>query len=663
MATNSFITPAELQEFTLGQALAFKAQREPKLAKEIASVTGKLSDFNYEDVPILDTPVKDLSNGKAIASWNTASPYSLQQLENAKLRGEVSMQGGVLEVNNRLNAVFTDAGLNEKAGPESSINKRLESLLSDKDYKDYTGYTHFRARVKKVFSKNPHKSTKAVLARLNVEGKIAERNLLGFKYFSGLRMTDTATLEIQNYDPVMGSVDFIEGKSRQEKTVILRPGARAFFESAIGERESGLVFPNLKTLTKKVNDELKDTLPTVNTKDNAGNRKTRSFNMSDYRNLEESVLVEGGLGEDEKRFASGRMASTEASKYVDDETFYNKIEPMLLLVDAKLIAYSETANAVQYFQEIGISEEELPEKMKSVTIAKDLITAPRLLKTMSPEFLGAIPDVGGGRDTVGTDGSIITYTANPRLTEAYIDYTVGVFEKDTVENNIKASQGKIALAEIQESPEFKRITTPTKTPGSKKAVAETEVDFGDLPPHLIEALTNLGSMTSRVRELKEPEKKTDPDIVGMIDVGFGLPSTLGSLDETPKEEPSFKDWKSTIRKNLGKVGKINAAVTLGKAVYKSLQPPKEGEPDNLVTPYSVGESISNTAKDLFSSTEEVVSPPSPSQTSMNPEYNLPSEMQQSLQPKPTPAYTTDSRPFEERLQEYRQYMQNLREGK
>jgi len=216
-------------------------------------------------------------------------------------------------------------------------------------------------------------------------------------------------------------------------------------------------------------------------------------------------------------------------------------------------------------------------------------------------------------------------------------------------------------AEVTKS-ELNQIKTDAKNE-PKKAVAETEVDFGDLPPHLIEALTNLGSMTSRVRELKEPEKKTDPDIVGMIDVGFGLPSTLGLLDETPKEEPSFKDWKSTIRKNLGKVGKINAAVTLGKEVYKSLQPPKEGEPDNLVTPYSVGESISNTAKDLFSSTEEVVSPPSPPQTSMNPEYNLPSEMQQSLQPKPTPAYMTDSRPFEERLQEYRQYMQNLREGK
>ena len=151
MAQQRF-TPKELQQLTLGQSLALKAQREKNLATEIASVTGKLAGFEYDGQEILDTKLIELADGKAIAEWNVSSPYSVGQVEREKKEGRVSVQGGVLEVNNRLNNIFTEAGLNEKKGPQSSINNRLKQLLSTEEWTVYTGYKYFRGRAKKKYN-------------------------------------------------------------------------------------------------------------------------------------------------------------------------------------------------------------------------------------------------------------------------------------------------------------------------------------------------------------------------------------------------------------------------------------------------------------------------------------------------------------------------------
>ena len=257
MATPKLVSAKELQEYTLGQALAFKAQKEPRLQSEITSVLSKLSGFQYEDVPILDIKLKDLDDGKAITAWNMSSPYSLKSLGDSQQKGEVSSQSGVLQVNNRINTLFTDAGLNEKAGPQASVQNRLSSLMSKEEWDTYTGYKFFRGRTKKKFEGNLHAGTKAVLTRLNEEGKKTERDFLGVKYFSGLRLSDMADLEVSGYDPVMGTLTFIEGKSKNkptgEKTVILRPMARVFLEQAIGDRTQGKIFVDDKKLIASVN--------------------------------------------------------------------------------------------------------------------------------------------------------------------------------------------------------------------------------------------------------------------------------------------------------------------------------------------------------------------------------------------------------------------------
>ena len=651
MAQQRF-TPKELQELTLGQALALKAQREKNLATEIASVTGKLSGFEYEGKEILNTKLSELADGKAIAEWNISSPYSVGQVESEKKAGRVSVQGGVLEVNNRLNNIFTEAGLNDKAGPQSSINNRLKQLLSKEEWTVYTGYPYFRGRAKKTFSENVHAGTKAVLARLNAEGKKAERDFLGFKYFSGIRMSDMGDFEVSGYDPVMGTLTFIEGKSKGkptgEKTVILRPASRPFLESAIAGREKGTIFVDYKNLTSRVNAELKDELPTVTGKDSAGNPKEKNFTMGDYRDLEEGILLEAGLDKDERLFAAGRVGSDEASKYVEDEVYYEVISPKLLKADAKLVAYSETKNAVQYFKEIGFDEGQLPDELKSVIIAKDLVTSPRYKKMLSKEFLDGLPTQGGGLTATNEDGTTFVFKSDPALEAAYIEFAVGDYAKKTVDNDILVAQGKISLANILQSEEFaqaEEILTPAKKTTTKQPEVTVvdknkPIDYSDIPSHIMDALNTVGQLTQRTRQASKPvedQRPTTPSIGQAADI-FGTAldviaegKSAGMPPESGDVPPSFRNFARKAGR-IYKAGRtIYGAYMLKKAVQENLQPAQPGEP---ATMYDVGSDLLKGAQDFLS--RRSVEPQQPTQPSINPEYDEFSDIQRDLS---KPKYT------------------------
>lgn len=643
MAQQRF-TPQELQELTLGQALAFKAQREKDLATEIASVTGKLSGFEYNGKEILDTKLSELADGKAIAEWNISSPYSVGQLESKKKQGEVSKQGGVLEVNNRLNNIFTDAGLNDKAGPQSSINNRLKQLLSKEEWEVYTGYPYFRERVKKRFGDNVHSATKATLTRLNAEGKKAERDFLGFKYFSGIRMSDMGDFEVSGYDPVMGTMTFIEGKSKGkptgEKTVLLRPASIPFLESAIAGREKGTIFVDSKGLTTRVNTELKVDMPTVTTKDKAGNVKERNFTMSDYRNLEEGILLEAGLDKDERLFAAARTGTDEASKYIEDDVYYEVISPKLLKADAKLVAYSETKNAVQYFKDIGFDQAQLSDDLKTVIIAKDLVTSPRYKKMLSKEFMEGLPAQGGGLKATNEDGTSFVFTEDPALTEKYTEFVIGDYAKKTVDNDILIAQGKITLAEILNSEEYQEAeqtlgqSRGTKKPEVTVVDKNQPIDYSDLPQSVMDALNTVGQLTKRTREVSRPVEDQSPtetpsiaqaaDIFGTALDVIAEGKSSGIPGAEPETAPSFKSFARKAGRVYRAGRTIYGAYMLKKAAQEQLQPSQPGDPMTL---YDVG---SNLVGGIQKALESAPSMSTPTQPSISPEYDEFSDIQRDL---------------------------------
>lgn len=656
-------TPKELQELTLGQALALKAQREKNLATEIASVTGKLSGFEYDGQEILDTKLSELADGKAIAEWNISSPYSVGQVESEKKAGRVSVQGGVLEVNNRLNNIFTEAGLNDKAGPQSSINNRLKQLLSKEEWEVYTGYPYFRGRAKKKFSENVHAGTKAVLARLNAEGKKAERDFLGFKYFSGIRMADMGDFEVSGYDPVMGTLTFIEGKSKGkptgEKTVLLRPASRPFLESAIAGREKGTIFVDYKALTSRVNAELKDSMPTVTGKDSAGNPKEKNFTMGDYRDLEEGILLEAGLDKDERLFAAGRVGSDEASKYVEDEVYYEVISPKILKADAKLIAYSETKNAVQYFKEIGFEADQLPDELKSVIIAKDLITSPRYKKMLKKEFLEGLPTQGGGLKATNEDGTSFVFKSDPALEAGYLEFAVGDYAKKTVENKEAEALGTIRLAKILQSDEFaeaQEFLTPEKKTTTKQetqAPIPLELADDDLDDDILDALRGLGERFRKVRDATP----SVPMALEALDVAVDAASTKpppGAGQEETQFDKLFKYGRGAYKAGRNLYG----LYTLKKGMEQQLQPSKDGEP---VTLYDVGAAVYDQAEKLFSRPQSDVPQPTVQGPSMSPQYDEFSDIQRDLQTTPLGQQPKVQFDFDKEMKEYHEYMRTLRE--
>ena len=644
MATPKLVSAKELQEYTLGQALAFKAQKEPKLQSEITSVVGKLSGFQYEDTPILDIKLKDLDDGKAITAWNMSSPYSLSALADAKQKGEVSPQSGVLQVNNRINTLFTDAGLNEKAGPQASVQNRLSSLMSKDEWDTYTGYKYYRGRTKKKFEGNLHAGTKAVLTRLNQEGKKTERDFLGFKYFSGLRLSDMADIEVSGYDPVMGTLTFIEGKSankpKGEKTVILRPMARVFLEQAIGERKQGKIFVDDKKLTASVNKELKVDMPEVERKSPAGNVVKGGFTLSDYRNAEEAILLESGLEKDERLFAAGRMGTDEASKYIDDETYNEVIEPKLLKTDAKIVAYSETSNVPQYLSDIGIDPATVPEELRSVVIARDLVTSTRLKKVLNPEFLKSLPVQGGGMTATTEEGTYL-FQADPELSEAYRAYAIEDYSVKTTESRVAQMEGEMKLAEIMNSPEYRAAqetlqqAAPTaKEPQVTVVDKNQPIDYSDLPQNVMDALNTVGQLTKRTRQAGQPIEEQSPtqtpsigqaaDIFGTaLDViaegkASGMPGT------EPETAPSFKNFARKAGR-IYKAGRtIYGAYMLKKAAQEQLQPSQPGEP---YTMYDIGSDLVGGIQKALKSAPSVSTPTQPS---ISPEYDEFSDIQRDL---------------------------------
>lgn len=642
MATPKLVSAKELQEYTLGQALAFKAQKEPKLQSEITAVVGKLSGFQYEDTPILDIKLKDLDDGKAITAWNMSSPYSLSALADAKQKGEVSSQSGVLQVNNRINTLFTDAGLNEKAGPQASVQNRLSSLMSKDEWDTYTGYKYFRGRTKKKFEGNLHAGTKAVLTRLNQEGKKAERDFLGFKYFSGLRLSDMADLEVSGYDPVMGTLTFIEGKSankpKGEKTVILRPMARVFLEQAIGERKQGKIFVDDKKLVASVNKELKVDMPEVERKSPTGNVVKGGFTLSDYRNAEESILLESGLEKDERLFAAGRMGTDEASKYIDDETYNEVIEPKLLKTDAKIVAYSETPNVPQYLSDIGIDPTTVPEELRSVVIARDLVTSTRLKKVLSPEFLKSLPVQGGGMTATTEEGTYL-FQADPELSEAYRAYAIEDYSVKTTESRVAQMEGEMKLAEIMNSPEYKaaqetlqQAAPTTKAPEVTIVDKNQPVDYEDLPQHLLDTLSVVGQLTQRTRQAGKPiedQRPTETPSIGQAADIFGTALDViaegkaepGTTPEEPGTAPSFRSFARKAGRIYRAGRTISGAYMLKNAIQENLQPSQPGEPATL---YDLGAEAIQQARELFSQPQE------PAQPSTSPEYDEFSNIQRDL---------------------------------
>lgn len=388
MATTQRLTKAQKQEMTLGQLLDLQVQNKPDLKGEVERVKKRLATYSPEGTNLLDYNIKDLDDSPILANFAIDSPFAAEQ------RSKSSKRSGMLEVFNRLNAVFNDAGV--KTYP--NMQARLKEFLSEDQYLNETGYKYYRARRTLVSSPaESYKEIKQVLSSLEGE----EKGYLGMKLFSGLRMTDFSKMQVENYDREKGRISFREGKSGQLKTVILRPGARPFFELLMGDRTEGPLVTNKTALDKAVNSALNDGVSPSVFEDIDGSKTVQKFSLRDLRNFNETILTEAGLSTEEQLFVGGRTPATEAAKYTKAGTAAKRVQGKLRTADALVVGYSETQDLGQYLLDVGIAPEKVPDEAKRVYVSANLLTDEDFLPALSDEFMQGIPDEGSGTIAAG----------------------------------------------------------------------------------------------------------------------------------------------------------------------------------------------------------------------------------------------------------------------
>ena len=189
--------------------------------------------------------------------------------------------------------------------------------------------------------------------------------------------------------------------------------------------------------------------------------------------------------------------------------------------------------------------------------------------------------------------------------------------------------------------------------------AESPVNAEEARPALSAYLEKLRKFRPQAPTSIGEEEEDSPSVGEAVEMAGTAVDVLRKPDPV-EDEGSFATPPRGFINKAGRVArKVLPYAGLTQGVLENLQPSEEGQPR---TAYDLASGAVDTAKDLFSRERGDISPSTSQEPSTNPEYNLSSEMQQSLQ-KPTPAYMSDSRPFEDRLREYKQNMQNIQKGK
>ena len=478
MATQR-LTKAQKQEMTLGQLLDLQVERNKDLKGEVDRVKKRLATYSPEGTNLLDYNIKDLDDSPILANFAIDSPFAAEQ------RSKSSKRSGMLEVFNRVNTVFNDAGV--KTYP--NMQARLKEFLSEEQYINETGYKYFRARRTLVSSPaDSYKEIKQVLSSL--EGQ--EKGYLGMKLFSGLRMTDFSKMQVENYDRDRGRISFREGKSGQLKTVILRPGARPFFELLMGDRTEGALVENKTALDKAVNTALNDGVSPSVFEDIDGNQKVEKFSLRDLRNFNETILTEAGLSTEEQLFVGGRSPSTEAAKYTKAGTAAKRIQGKLRTADALVVGYSETQDLGQYLLDVGIDETKIPEEARRVYVSANLLTDDDFLPALSDEFLQSIPDEGSG--TVAS-GQKFT-SPDPTLAEGY---------RDTAKLDLEDRREKItkSILDLREENQRRLLENPDLAKpleidtGEEKQKASTTKQKPKTATDMIDQFKKLGDLLTK----------------------------------------------------------------------------------------------------------------------------------------------------------------------
>ena len=419
---------ADRMNMTFDELLDLEVKKNPNNKGEVAAVKKLLS---------LDTI--NLGKGKK-TTFLKLTPNQVQGqgelLKNIFITGSLAKRGkaSVLKSIIRLNAVFEGAGLSQRGGYLSTL---LEKEVGPKAYEDASGWSNRRAR--KIISELPdnfYKKVPSVIANLDGEAK----NLASVMFLGGFRPSDMDGLNIEKINFNAGVINAAATKSGK-KTIILSDPILDILRVQKGNRTSGPLFADIKGSTKIINDNLKIAFPdgVQVYKPNVEKYVTENITSYNFRNANESMHVELGTPDSERRIATGRAGVDEGAGYVTSRTNKNKVTQSGNMVAAKVAAYTGTNSVSQLLSNLGYDN--VSEKTARIAVTQDLLT----------DEIYSTQLVKGFKESLPAAGTVLSSPATIDLNQSESVRAMGQADADDyiARKELSAAEKKQKAAEIR----------------------------------------------------------------------------------------------------------------------------------------------------------------------------------------------------------------------
>jgi len=309
------------------------------------------------------------------------------------------------------------------------VKNETSSYLTPDVFTKEAGWSFKRARKTPTgFQNDIYVKLKEILADESIDKEI--RLQMGTHIFGGFRPDNLSNFKIENYDRENGILTFYDPKGKglnKDKFLVVNPAVKGILDAQIGNRTSGLIFPNAKANQTKLNNILKARLDPITFSKPGGIIASENFTVYKLRNLNETILSDSGLNEGDINFLNGRASSTEAGGYVASSARKRRINNAANELVASIAGYSGTATVSQFASDIGV---DFPDKALSTVISKDLLVDEDYLSALDPEFFESLPSESGTYSSIPL--------ADPELTEQYKQETIATSQARTQEQKQKA---------------------------------------------------------------------------------------------------------------------------------------------------------------------------------------------------------------------------------
>ena len=376
------LTTKQKQELTLRGLFEYEGAQKPKVSAEVKSFVKNLEGIVDPESGqnVLDMKIKDMDVGQVIGDVIAESPYGISdKKDNPKRRSR--SQSLII----RLKTMFGQAGY-----PTNYVNKEVENYLGADIYEENTKMSLFRGRKTPLgFQDDIYPKLKGILQKPNLPQDVKLQ--FAAHLFGGFRAATLKTFDIKNFDAEKGIVSVYDAKTKKTKVAVLNPALVDIFKQSIGDRKSGPIFLDIKKNTTIINKELKNTIGEVSFLDPSGELVKKKFTSQTFRNMNETLLEDSGLGKEDRDFLNGRAQSTEAAGYVTVESRKERVDNAGREIVAKIMGYSGDSNSAQFGEDTGIK---FSKKTKKIPVLSGLLKNKNYVSVLPEGFVESLPGEG-----------------------------------------------------------------------------------------------------------------------------------------------------------------------------------------------------------------------------------------------------------------------------